>query len=178
MVGAATIDCLSFAEAIEEICRLATGQSRTRLVVTPNIHHITALPTNPSINTAYAYASPSLPDGWPVAVATGYAAGLKQERIAGANLLPAVCRAAAKSGLTVAFAGGGPCAAMRCADAMSQQFPNLKVDLVDPLPLGFERSPGTVRRFLDDVVDAQPTGSVGALTSLATAERRDEPRSR
>src|SRR5215212_9684699 len=69
-LGAATITCLSFTEAVNSICDLAGSGARGNLVVTPNIQHIVELERNAEFREAYSKAALVLSDGWPVVAAT------------------------------------------------------------------------------------------------------------
>lgn len=155
-VGQARVDCLSFNEALDVICELATEGSRANLVVTPNIHHVVMLERDLEFREACGLARLSLPDGWPVALAARWAGAAGQPRVAGADLLPALCERAATRGLSVAFVGGLPGAAALCAERLQHRHPSLSVVLVDAAPPGFDMSESARTALLDRIAAARP----------------------
>jgi N-acetylglucosaminyldiphosphoundecaprenol N-acetyl-beta-D-mannosaminyltransferase len=128
----------------------------SRLVVTPNIHHVVMLENDLEFRRACESAALSLPDGWPVALAARFAGAGDQERVTGADLLPAICEVAALEGLRVAFVGGQPGAAGLCAERLRQRLPSLQVAFVDPAPPGFDSSPDRCRELLNNLAASRP----------------------
>ena len=155
-IGHAQIDCMTFDEAVMHICSLATEDERGRYVVTANIQHIVELERNSEFREAYDAASLVLPDGWPVARTAGMLRGLPQPRVAGSDLVPAVCRAAAAKGLSVGFMGGQPGAAATAGELLTKTVPGLSVVLVEEAPAGFDATPDGLDRVLARVADAAP----------------------
>ena len=155
-VGVARIDCLSSGEAVERICDLARSGDWSQMVVTPNIQHVVNLERSVDFREAYASAALSLPDGWPVAIASRWFGATGQQRVTGADLLPAVCDAAARRALSVGFMGGQPTAAELCAKRLAEDFGGLDVVFVDPAPVGFDSCPETRRRLLAGIAERRP----------------------
>jgi N-acetylglucosaminyldiphosphoundecaprenol N-acetyl-beta-D-mannosaminyltransferase len=155
-VGRATVDALSFEEAVEEICALAVVPGPRSVVVTPNIQHIAMLRTDDAFVEAYERAALVLPDGFPVCAVMGLALGRQQSRVTGADLLPAVCREAATRRLSVGLLGGHPGAGEEAARRLCRAIPGLDITLIEPAPRGFEHSPEELARVLAGVVSAAP----------------------
>lgn len=155
-VGHASVDHLTCGEALDRICRLAAGTAWSQLVVTPNLHHVVELHRNAEFREAYRDAALVLPDGWPVVAAARLFGARGQQRITGADLLPSVCEASARRGLSVAFVGGRPGAAEGCAARMRERFPSLRVAFVDPAPVGFDQSEDVLGALLDGLADRHP----------------------
>lgn len=114
-VGAARIDVLAAACAVQVVLDLARDRSTTSLVVTPNIDHLVRLEKDRDFRRAYNQADLVLADGWPVALAARLRGGGSVPRIAGADLAPIVAAQALAAGLTVALVGGAPGSAMGAA---------------------------------------------------------------
>jgi len=62
-------------------------------------------------------------------------------RVAGADLLPALCRRCARDGASVYLLGGRPGHAARCAQVLRAALPTLRVAGIDCPAPGFERRP-------------------------------------
>jgi N-acetylglucosaminyldiphosphoundecaprenol N-acetyl-beta-D-mannosaminyltransferase len=155
-LGAATICCLSFSEAVDTICELAAGKTRGNLVTTPNIQHIVELERNAEFREAYSKASLVLPDGWPVVAAIRLLGTRCAERVPGSDLLPAVSAEAANRGLTVGFMGGLPNAASEAAAELATKYPKLQVAVTHEAPPGFDRTPDSTRAVINAVAMAAP----------------------
>lgn len=155
-VGHARVDHVTGEEAVEHICDLAASGEWSQLVVTPNIHHVVELERNPEFRRAYDAAALTLADGWPVARAARRRGARGQQRVTGADLLPAVCAAAAERGLTVGFIGGQPRAAELCAARLEARFPTLDVVFVHPAPVGFDQSTDQLQSLLDGISARRP----------------------
>jgi len=96
-------------------------------VVTPNVDHIVRYQNQESFRQACASAVLHLPDGVPVVWAARRLGIRLKERVAGADLLPAVCRMAAARGFTVFLMGGGRGVAQRAAEALVLRFSGLRI---------------------------------------------------
>lgn len=155
-VGHALVDRLGHEEAVDRICRLAVGPAWAQIVVTPNLHHVVELERTQAFRDAYRDAALVLADGWPVVAAARLFGAAGQQRVTGADLLPAVCGEAARRGLSVAFVGGQPGAAEACASRLRARFPSLRVAFVHPAPVGFDVSVEARTELLDGLADRHP----------------------
>jgi exopolysaccharide biosynthesis WecB/TagA/CpsF family protein len=172
-VGRAVIDCLDQAQAVDAICRLAAHpDAGGHIVVTPNIQHIALLERDPAFQAAYADASLTLADGWPVARAA------RTSRVPGSDLFGLVCAEAARRGLSVGIVGGRPGAAGRAVDRLKAEHPELIVAVVDVPSYGFERSPEQTAHVVDRVGRVRPDILFVALGApkqeVFAHEHRDE----
>ena len=125
-------------------------EARGHIVVTPNIQHIALLERDPAFQAAYADASLTLADGWPVARAAN------TSRVPGSDLFGLVCAEAASRGLTIGIVGGRPGAAGRAVDRLQAEHPTLVVAVVDVPAYGFEHSPEQTAYVVDRVSEARP----------------------
>jgi N-acetylglucosaminyldiphosphoundecaprenol N-acetyl-beta-D-mannosaminyltransferase len=155
-VGRAKIDCLSYDQAVAAVCEVARVHGRREYVVTPNIQHVAMLRRGGEFEQAYDDAALVLPDGFPVALTLRALTGRKQSRVTGADLLPGICRAAAKNGLTIGLLGGRPGAAEEAAWRLTADYPGLNVTLVEEAPYGFDAAQDSLDRVLDHVADRDP----------------------
>jgi N-acetylglucosaminyldiphosphoundecaprenol N-acetyl-beta-D-mannosaminyltransferase len=155
-LGPVVVDALTFRQAVEHLCVLAQADSPRRYAVTPNIQHVALLRRDAAFRAAYRGAALVLPDGFPVCLAMRPFLGRAQERVTGADLVPALCEAAAERGLSVGFLGGRPGASKEAARRLIQAFPGLDVALVEAAPLGFDRRPEELERVLREVARASP----------------------
>lgn len=155
-VGRARVDAVSFDQAVEQICDLAAEPGWAKLVVTPNIQHVVELERNEPFRDAYDEACLTLPDGWPVAMAARWAGAEGQARVAGADLFPAVCRAAAARGLTVGMMGGQPGTMPRCLERLATALPDLDVVFAHEAPMGFDQSTEAINEILAELANSRP----------------------
>lgn len=157
-LGGAHVDCLSVDAAVDSVIALAAAARSRSLITTPNIQHIALLESDVALRQAYDHAALVFADGAPVAAACRLAGVPGAERVTGSDLLPAVCAAAAKCGLTVGLVGGRPGAARLARRRLHQDFPDLRVVLVLDPPHGEafvaveEEVAATVRRADPDIL--------------------------
>lgn len=138
VVQGVAITPLSFEQAVSRVCA-AAEQTGAFMVVTPNLAHLSRLRRDPQMRRWYACADLALADGWPVVRLLRAHGALHAERIAGSDLLPAVCAAAARRGRSVGFIGGDGDAALLAAERLVDASPGLRVTLIDPATPGFNR---------------------------------------
>ncbi len=143
--------------AVEQIMEEARTRT-TGLIVTPNVDQVIRFERDPAMHRVYASARHVYADGMPLVWMSRLVdgAGLP-ERVAGADLLPAVCEAAAKHGSRVFFCGAAPGVAALAADRLGAAFPGLQVAGIACPPFGFEHdealSAGLVSRINDSGAD-------------------------
>ena len=148
-MGEAQVNCVDERTALRLIAQAAQERPRRpRLVVTPNIQHIALLESDERFRAAYRRADLVLADGWPVVAAVRRIYGRSIHRITGADLLPALCRAAAARGLRVGIVGGLDGAASDAARRLGEVIPELTISLTLEPALGFEREPQQVAEIL------------------------------
>ncbi len=139
-LGHASIHCLSQQAALEAILSLAEAP-RSSFVVTPNSDHIVMLEEQADLRAAYAKAELVLADGMPLVWASRLIGPPLPARVTGAELLPLLCREAAKRGLRVFLLGAGPGVALRARDNLVASYPGLLVCGTYSPPFGFEQDP-------------------------------------
>lgn len=139
-LGHARIHRFTFKEAVERIIAL-TESGRGHFVVTPNADHVVRLEKDRDYQKIIATAHVVLADGMPLVWASRILRQPLPERITGADLLPALCAAAADADKSVFFLGGLLGEADEAARRLSLRYPGLKVAGTYCPPFGFENDP-------------------------------------
>lgn len=154
-LGHARIHRYSFAEAIDRIIDL-TNQGHGHFVVTPNADHVVRLEKDVDYQKIIATADVVLADGMPLVWASRLLKKPLPERITGADLLPALCAAAAHAGKSVFFLGGLPGEAEEAVRRLQAMHPTLRVAGIYCPPFGFEHDPRENAHILDLLNTSKP----------------------
>ena len=96
-------------------------------VVTPNIDHVVRYQKHVGFRASYDEAALRLADGVPLVWASRLLGQPLKARVAGSDLLPALCEMAAGEGYTVFLCGGASGVADKAAVALARRFPGLRV---------------------------------------------------
>ncbi len=134
------IDNLTFQQAIDRIIELSKYKC-AHFVVTPNADHIVRLQNSTDFIEVYQKAALIVADGMPLIWAAKWLKTPLRERVTGADLLPALCEAAAKRGLSIFLLGAPEGVGVQAAQNLQQRYAGLKVAGVYSPPFGFERDP-------------------------------------
>ena len=100
--GSAT--ALSFQDHLDLLARWARARE-SRVVCVANVHMMVEARRNPDFAAVLAHADVVTPDGMPLVWLMRRRGAPRQERVAGMDLLPALCRRAAEDGIGVFFLG-------------------------------------------------------------------------
>jgi N-acetylglucosaminyldiphosphoundecaprenol N-acetyl-beta-D-mannosaminyltransferase len=95
-----------------------------RYVITANVHYAMLAANDPRLGPVTAGAALVLADGMPLVWA---ARGRLPERVAGSDLVPALCRRAADRGHRVFLLGAAPGVAEQAADNLRTRFPGVPI---------------------------------------------------
>lgn len=118
--------CWRMAEVVQAVAHaLATGHRG--YIVTPNTDHVVRYHRDPAFREAVDGAWMRLPDGMPVVWASRLLGRPLPERVAGSDLLPALCGLAAQRGYSVFLLGGRAGVAQRAAELLKERFRGLNV---------------------------------------------------
>jgi len=142
-------------EAVDGITGWLAGSGR-HYVTTPNVDHVMRLRRDPEFRQIYRNASLVVADGMPLIWASRWLGKPLKERVAGADLLPKVCEAAAERGKTVFLLGGKDGIAERAAQNLQARFPSLRVVGSYGPPVGFESDEAENQRAVRVINEAQP----------------------
>jgi len=170
------VDNLTMAEAIAAIERLIERRDPS-LIVTPNAQHIVLLQEPGDFQSAYRAAALVLADSVPLVRVSRLLGVPLKERVAGADVMPALCRIAAEKHYRVFLLGAATGVAEKAADILTAEHANLIVAGIYCPPWGFEADPAAtatavraVRAAAPDVLFVAlgtPKGEVWAWKNLA-----------
>ena len=99
----------------------------SRMICCANVHMVVEAHRNPAIAQAVNQADWVTPDGVPLVWAMRGLHGIRQERIAGMDLVATLLRRAADEGVSVFFYGSTPQLLDRIRQTCQEQFPALKI---------------------------------------------------
>ena len=142
---------VQLADAVAQVLTAARSRS-CGLVVTPNVDQVVRFDADQRMHQVYRSAWRVYADGMPLVWISWLLdkRGLPG-RVTGADLLPAVCGAAAREGLSVFFCGGEPGVAQAAADRMVERFDGLVVAGVSCPPWGFEHDADCSARLVEEI---------------------------
>lgn len=146
---------LSLDEAVDLLIALARD-NQPHYVVTPNAHHIVQIRRDAHLRQIYNNADVVLADGMSIVWASRLLRAPLRARVAGSDLFPRLCGAAAEHGCKVFLLGGGPGVANTVAERLCQLYPQLKVVGVYSPPYGFESDPQENERIVRMIRESQP----------------------
>lgn len=150
-----TIDAVTMPQALERVLDLASRRQRA-LVMTPNADHVLRAHRDPAFKAAYERAAFVVADGVSVVWASRVLGVPLPERVAGSDLMPALCEAAARRGLTYYFVGGNPGDARAAAEVLAARAGRDACAGVDCPPFGFEKDPAYVDGLVQRLAAARP----------------------
>jgi N-acetylglucosaminyldiphosphoundecaprenol N-acetyl-beta-D-mannosaminyltransferase len=155
-VGGATVDSVTFAEAIQLIGQRLRSNAPPAYAVTPNAQHVVMLHSDPKLKAIYDEATFVLADGMSLLVAARLLGHRLPERVTGVDLFQALCSESAELGFRIFLLGGLPGAAKKAAEVLKAR--NAAVNIVGTYcpPLGFENDPVETQRTLEQVRASQP----------------------
>lgn len=120
------VDAVNMATTLQLI-REMLASDHTHPVLAVNPEKVIAAQQDPVLLRVLQQASLVIPDGIGVVIAARLLQGVPMERVAGSDLMPAICRLAAEEGHSVFFYGAKPGVASRAAELLQQRYPGLQV---------------------------------------------------
>lgn len=142
-------------QALSHALTLARA-AKVSLVLTPNVDHVLRVRRDAEFRGFYAAADFVVADGQPVVWASRLLGKPLPERVAGSDLTPALCEAAAREGLRYYFIGGNPGDAERAAQVIAARAGRDGCAGIDCPPFGFEKDPAYLEQLLSKLRAAQP----------------------
>lgn len=155
VLGGVRVDSLTLEQVVRHVVDSALA-GRGGTIVTPNLDHLALVRQGAFDRRLFDEADLAVPDGAPLVWASRLKNDPLPERVAGSDLLPALCRAAAAAELPVAFLGGRPGAASKLAAEMRGRHPGLHVATVICPTMGFEQRQREFEEITQTLVDADP----------------------
>jgi N-acetylglucosaminyldiphosphoundecaprenol N-acetyl-beta-D-mannosaminyltransferase len=138
-------------EAVADYMLALLEQGRGGWVITPNIDILRQISRSPALAAMAGQADLCIADGMPVVWASRLISRALPERVAGANLVPRLCRLAARSGRSVFLLGAAPAVALESRFRLESQIEGLQVAGTYSPPMGFESDPGELA-FINQVI--------------------------
>jgi N-acetylglucosaminyldiphosphoundecaprenol N-acetyl-beta-D-mannosaminyltransferase len=117
---------LTFSQTLDAVDRLV-AEGRPSYFITMNLHTAMLAWQDPKMWAAAEEAALVLADGMPLVWASRRGRRRLPERVAGSDLLPALCARAAVNGYRLFFLGGAPGVGEEAVRALRQRFPGLQV---------------------------------------------------
>lgn len=130
----------------------AARQGQKGIIVTPNVDHIVLLQDDAEMRRIYNEALFRYADGMPIVWLSRFVnKNPLPERVAGSDLLIALCEKSAGTGLNLYFLGGNPGIADLAAKKMCQKYNGLNIVGTWCPPYGFENNPEETELIIADI---------------------------
>jgi N-acetylglucosaminyldiphosphoundecaprenol N-acetyl-beta-D-mannosaminyltransferase len=127
-----SVTCLSFKEQIDHILEWASDRV-SKVVCVANVHMLMEAHRS-NLDLVLRNADMVTPDGMPLVWMLRLLGVSKQERVAGPDMLRAVCEAAQQKKVSVFFLGSEFYILERIQTRLNKEFPNLNIAAMEPLP--------------------------------------------
>lgn len=151
------IDAVTMDEATESLRGwIGSADGKCRYVVTPNVRHMLLLQRHEAFQRAHAAASLVPVDGVPILRVARMLGRRLPQRVAGADLVPALFERCRDRTLRVYLLGAAEGIADRAAMNIQQRWPWVQVVGTYSPPFGFENDPAENETILRLVADARP----------------------
>lgn len=140
---------VTFAQALDQFDRLIQS-GKPHYVITANVHYAMLTEQDASLVPLNQGAAFLLADGMPLVWASRWKRGRLPERVAGSDLIPALCARAAERGYRVFFLGGSPGVGEEAATRLKSRHPSLQVVGIESppfRPLSQEEQAGLISRI-------------------------------
>lgn len=145
----------TLARTVSEIDHALLGAGEPCYFVTANLHTLMLADADPAMRDALDGAAFVLADGMPVLWGARLRGQRLPERVAGSDLLPALCEMAARRRYRVFFLGGPPGVAKAGAEQLVARFPGLQVAGTESPPFR-PPTPEEDKELVDRIRTARP----------------------
>ncbi len=150
-----SVNNLSMSEVLSAIEDMVSNREKA-FIVAVNVDVVMKAERDLYLKKIIRQASMVLVDGKPLVwISKLYGRAIK-EKVSGSDLIPLLCRDAAKKGWTVYILGGGPGIADRAAENLRQKFPTIRIVGSYAPRLGFELDPEELTNINRKVSEAHP----------------------
>lgn len=153
-----SIDAVQMSDATARVFDwIDNRDGKCHYVVTPNVDHTVMLQEQPQLRDVYEHAGMVLADGFPVVLAARLLRKALPGRVAGSDLVPALCEQANrnKKPLRIFLLGAMPGVAQRAKENIQLRWPAVEVTGYYSPPLGFEKDDEENKKILAMIADAQ-----------------------
>lgn len=151
------IDDLTMAEALDRLeafVEIGRSSGKCHQVATINADFVVKALADPELRYLLQEADMATADGMPLVWGARRLGVPLRERVAGADLVPALAARAAEKGYSLYLFGAGPGVAEKAAQVLQEQYPNLRIAGVASPPYGSVLEMD--RAYLDEIKAAKP----------------------
>jgi N-acetylglucosaminyldiphosphoundecaprenol N-acetyl-beta-D-mannosaminyltransferase len=127
------ITALPFDGQIELMMKWANRRT-SKTVCVANVHMLMEAHANPSFASVLLEADLVTPDGMPLVWLMNLLGSHRQNRVAGMDILMALCQQMTANNVSAFFVGSKPEILNRIEQRLNEEFPNLKIAGMEPLP--------------------------------------------
>jgi len=106
----------------------------SKAVCIANVHMLVEAHKNNNFGSVLQGADMVTPDGMPLVWMLKLLGSTKQDRVAGLDVLDALCKQASETGVKVFFLGSESSILNRMGERLKKEFPNLQIAGMEPLP--------------------------------------------
>ncbi|MBE9031307.1 WecB/TagA/CpsF family glycosyltransferase [filamentous cyanobacterium LEGE 11480] len=128
------VTAVPFEAQVQQVIRWAQG-GLSKVVCVANVHMLVEASWDQSLANILHGADLVTPDGMPLVWMVRLLRKTQQERVAGMDLMQAVCQQASEQGLSVYFLGSEQRVLDQMRYRLQREFPQLQVAGMDPLPM-------------------------------------------
>ena len=143
------VSTLSFSGQVEAIMGWAAAR-QSKVVCVSNVHMLMEGHWHSDFSTVLSEADLLTPDGMPLVWVASLMKGSSQERVAGMELMQALCKQAEALGVSIFFFGSTDGMLLKIKEQLAKEFPNLEIaGMVSPpfRPLSLEED----KHIVDEV---------------------------
>ena len=127
------VTALPFQAQIELILQWA-NQRFSKVICVANVHMLMEAHSNPAFGSILANADMVTPDGMPIVWLMKMMGDRHQDRVAGMDILMALCQQMSFQQTSVFFVGSEPSTLNKIRQRLHHEFPNLQIAGMEPLP--------------------------------------------
>ena len=167
-IGPIRISHLTMPQLVKKLISHCFGD-KTKHVVTANAQFYVLAQEDPEFRECVNQADYVCADGISVVVACKWLRSCSVARVAGVDLIPALCEAAEPLGHRVFFLGGNEGTAARTATLMAALYPRLQIAGISCPPAGFLRRSDQLQEILEELKNSRP-----AIVFVALGAPRQE----
>ena len=157
VIAGIPIDNLTMEEtldSIEHLIQQGKKDGRTRQIATVNADFVVKAAEDPELRFLLQEADLATPDGMPLVWGARMLGVNIRERVAGADIVPALAKRAAKKGYSLYLFGSVDGVPQKAADILIQNNPNLKI--VGQVSPPFSSVIDMEQKYIDDIKNAKP----------------------
>lgn len=127
------VTAIPFDEQIKLILHWA-DQRISKVVCVANVHMLIEAHSSPDFSAVLKEADLVTPDGMPLVWLMNLMGAVNQDRVAGMDILIALCNQSAAANVSLFFVGSQPAILERMEARLRREFPDLQIAGMEPLP--------------------------------------------